>query len=525
MINMENDNVTNEENLLACLFEEMPVAQLKDEKTEEKTEEKETKISVPYDILADYIMKHYKIMTFDDTKEMLLYENGVYKLEGAETTINLAIRNGYVTMCNEYAEKKGKKISYVHKPLSNYVAEVIKYIKLKTAVLRSCIDSLYPHLINLQNGMFDIQQWKLLPHSPAYKSIRQIPVTYDIMAECPHIKKFLNDVVSTEDAKVLLEFTGYAMIPDTRIQKAFMLYGEGSNGKSIFLNLLTKFIGEKNTSGVSLQKLETDKFAVANLYGKLLNVYPDLKDQSIYHSDIFKTLVGCDRIHGEKKYCDAFEFRNKARLIFSANKIPAVKNDDFAYFRRWILIHFPNLFEEGKNDDKDLIAKITTEKELSGFLNLALHALKRLLEAQKYSYTKSIEEVTKVYKENSSNVALFAEKCLIVSTDSAEKTEIYEAYEEWAKENGIKVEKFIEFGRQFKKLGYTDDRPYDNITGKRIPVWENVAVDKQKLESETSPFKEPINKSAFIPKAEPVKSFSDIHIPQISKAVDINKLW
>jgi putative DNA primase/helicase len=362
----------------------------------------------------------------------------------------------------------------------------MNYIKSYTAKFRDYIDTAYPYLINLKNGMFDVKRWILLPHDPCYFSIRQVPITYDPEAKCPMMDKFLAEVVSEKDAKVLIEFAGYSLIPETHIQKAIMLYGEGANGKSVFLKFMIKFIGDENVSGVSLQSLEADKFKVASLYGKLLNIYPDLKDQAIYSSDIFKTLVGGDRIQGEKKYMDSFEFYNTARLMFSANKIPEIKNNEFAYFRRWILINFPNQFEEGKNDDKHLFEKLTTDDELSGFLNRALEGLKNVLINDKFSYDLTIEDVKQLYKYHSSSVGAFVESCLVMSATSIIKTVMYEKYVEWCTAKNLKPIAPNMFGKKFKNLGYEDSSPYNKQLKDKIAQWDNVAINYEKFRVETN---------------------------------------
>jgi putative DNA primase/helicase len=273
----------------------------------------------------------------------------------------------------------------------DFVIEVIKFIKVYTSKSRDLIDNGSEHLINLKNGLFNLQTENLEKHRPNIYSIRQIPVAYSPTATCPNINKFLVDIeISKQDVKVLLEFAGYSLIPDTKIQKALMLFVDGANGKSIWLKFITNWIGDKNISGMGLQKLETDKFAVSNLYGKLLNIYPDLKDQAVYHSDMFKTLVGGDRIIDEKKYKDPFRFYNPARLMFFANKIPEIKERGYLVFRRWILIHFPKKFVEGKNDDKSIFTKLITEEEKLGFFNLVLPHLKNVLAEMRFSYDLDI---------------------------------------------------------------------------------------------------------------------------------------
>ena len=179
-----------------------------------------------------------------------------------------------------------------------------------------------------------------------------------------------------------------------------MLYGVGSNGKSVFLALLESLFGRDNISAESLQKLEFDKYRLAKLFGKLVNICGDIPDIKMQKSENFKKLTsGFDLIDGENKYQNPFTFKYTTKLVFSANDIPEGKKDK-AYYRRWILIRFPNNFE-GENADKSLITKLQTPEELSGFLNLALDGLKRLRENGKFSNEKSIEATQKEYELNS----------------------------------------------------------------------------------------------------------------------------
>jgi Family of unknown function (DUF5906) len=48
-----------------------------------------------------------------------------------------------------------------------------------------------------------------------------------------------------------------------------------------------------------------------------------------------------DSIRAQNKFKDPFSFRNYAKLIFSANKIPESDDDSsYAYYRRWLIIEF-----------------------------------------------------------------------------------------------------------------------------------------------------------------------------------------
>ena len=57
---------------------------------------------------------------------------------------------------------------------------------------------------------------------------------------------------------------------------------------------------------------------------------------------MFKAITGCDRITAEVKYRDSFEFSPFARLLFSANRLPANSDASQAFFDRWLIFPFQN---------------------------------------------------------------------------------------------------------------------------------------------------------------------------------------
>src|SRR5580700_7471726 len=225
--------------------------------------------------------------------------------------------------------------------------EVIEYISLDApAVLeRPDLDR-----INVMNGILDIQTGELAPHSPAFLSSVRIPINYDRTASCPAIEEFIEQVFPQDSLELAWEILGDLITPDRSIQKAICIVGEGGNGKSAFCQLCTSFVGERNVVHLSLQKLENDRFASARLYGRLANICPDLPGSHLEDSAVFKAVTGGDRMTGELKYRDAFEFRPFARLIFSANHLPAARYGAQSYFDRWLLIPFERRFRGSKND-------------------------------------------------------------------------------------------------------------------------------------------------------------------------------
>ncbi len=247
-------------------------------------------------------------------------------------------------------------------------------------------------IINVANGLLRVSDRQLLPHSPDHLSCVQLPVNYDPNATCPAIEKFVGEVFPPDAIDLAYEIAGDLMQPDRSIQKAILLTGEGSNGKSTYLDLLANFVGKQNTTAVSLHKLEANQFAAARLVGKLANICPDLPSNHLESTSTFKAIVGNDSLNTEYKHKDSFEFTPFCRLVFSANHPPRSQDASHAFFRRWLVIPFDRTIDDSAAIPKEkLQAMLLAPSELSGFLNKALDGLQRVKGQQGFSQPESIK--------------------------------------------------------------------------------------------------------------------------------------
>ena len=349
-----------------------------------------------------------------DNEVLYVYRDGVYRDDG-EVLVRFE--------CNRRLEGEYRK---------NKASEVIDYIKTSTYTKRR---EEPPHLLSLENGVLDLQTMALAPPSPDFMFFQKIPVFYDPEADCPRIRKFLEEISGrVEDVTVLEEVIGYCLFRGYPIQKALMLVGRGANGKSTLLALIKALLGHENVSGRSLQDLINNRFAPADLFGKLANMYADLPDSAVKSTGMFKMLTGGDLISAEEKFVTPFSFVNYAKLLFSANKVPEAYDDTDAFFRRWIILVFPNFFN-GDGCDPNLLEKITTPEELSGLLNLALAGLKRLLANQQFSHSQTTEAIREDYVRKSSPIGAFVMDLLEVDSDAfIIKQELYNAFTKYCRE-------------------------------------------------------------------------------------------
>ena len=239
-----------------------------------------------------------------------------------------------------------------------------------------------------------------------------------------------------------------------------MLYGNGDNGKGVFIKLIEAFVGPENCSHVPLQELDNDRFSSADLYGKLVNTFADLTSQKLLTTGNFKTLVSGDTVRAQKKYGQPFSFRNNAKLIFSSNKIPDSDDKSYAYFKRWLILSFDKVFQ-GITKDTNLINKLTTPDELSGLLNLALIALRQLKKDGGFRDI-SVEKVRKEYEYNANTVKAFLDDKCVIDLTSPEycipTVYLYNEYENFCQEKGVRALEMNIFGSKLKEYGIEKDR-------------------------------------------------------------------
>jgi len=373
---------------------------------------------IPLNIAKD-IIKEYNIITMRDNEDMLFYNNGIYH-KNSESKIK------------EEAQKRVPDITKHHK---NEVTELIKGL---TYIDREEL-SQNRFLIHLKNGIYNLETGEFSDFSKDIISITQLPVKYNPDADCPKIKKFINEVVNEDNVKLVQEMFGYCLYKDYPFSRAFMLLGSGSNGKSTLLDLLVEFLGRDNIATPSLQDLLKDRFAKILLYGKLANIHADLSTEKLENTGTFKMLTGGDMIYGQKKFQDPLKFRNYAKLIYSANELPRTEDRTDAFFRRWIVIDFPNQFEEGKEGtDSDLPYSIIDEDEMSGLFNWAVEGLKRILENNGFSHTKSRDDIKRKWIMKTDSLRAFLRiACKVEEGKYIGKEDFYEVYRRFCDENNI----------------------------------------------------------------------------------------
>ena len=289
--------------------------------------------------------------------------------------------------------------------------------------------------VNVRNGILDLQTEELAPHSKDFLSPVQIDAEWHPGAECPRIDRFVAEVFPSDSEQLFFELAGLYITPDTRQQMAVILNGNGSNGKSATIEVLTRLLGRRNVSNVSLHELCARGASTAQLYGKLLNTFTDIPDTAIMDTSNFLKLVDGRRsaISVDRKYRGPFTFRPFARLLFSANRALRSPDTSHSHLRRWLAIPYSNSFR-GK-EDRFLIDKLTTPQEISGLLTRAVRALGDMTRRGCLAIDHNLAVAQGDFRMNLDSVREFVNAETDIDPDvQVDQADLYRAYREWCAE-------------------------------------------------------------------------------------------
>lgn len=292
--------------------------------------------------------------------------------------------------------------------------------------------------VAVANGLLDMDAREVRSLRPDDYAIRRLPVAFDPDATAERWSEFVREVVEPGEkwSQTVQEYVGYTLMFDQLPHhRALLLVGEGANGKSTFLNVVRQLLGRGNLCATSLQKLANDEHARADLFGTIANIDADLSTAALGDGGMFKKLLGDDRVQARKLYQAGFEFDARQKHLYAANEVPDTNIDDDAFFRRWLLVEFPNYFPPSERDP-DLLDDLTTDESLSGILNWALDGRDRLLDQGGFSHEPLAGEVRERWRSWGDAVTEFVDEFIEPDPDGRFSSgEAYSRFKGWYRRN------------------------------------------------------------------------------------------
>ena len=423
----------------------------------------------PDDVIAEQIQKAEKKAgwSHNDFGDQLIREFNIIEVNGTL----YVYEDGYYQADERIIENK--MIELYPGILQRQRAEVLAYIRIKTHVNAQDL-KVNPYVINLKNTRLDIRSGKCLEFSPNAIEFDRIPVVYDPSAYCADLDKMLNRVFCGDREVINLfeEMLGAVLLKHNRYQKAFLFYGNGSNGKSTILDLIKTFLGARNYSTVSLEDV-TARFNKVLLQNKLANIGDDIDNVTIKDTGTLKKMIAGNAITVENKGEKQFTIEPYATHIYSCNTIPRSFDKSDGFYRRWLFIPFNARFSVDDEDYDPMIGdKITEPTALSYLLNIGIRGAQRLMKVGRFTEPQSVKDALEAYKTDNSTVLSWIEDKELDEDYFLERSrdQVYSEFSDWCKLFGIKSANITgkkSFFREVIQKFDFEEKPRQKADGKR----------------------------------------------------------
>lgn len=380
-----------------------------------------------FDKFANYMINNHHIVKING--QLHIYKDGIY--------------------CSDMNVIAGVMRSYIPNIKKSQKTEVMDYMYDMTEE-KEISDARY---IGFNNGVYDVVDDTLNAFSPEYVITNKIPWDYKPDAYSELADSTLNKLACGDAAirALLEECIGYCFYRANTFNKAFILTGDKSNGKSTFLKVLTVLLGEHNVASLDLKNLG-DRFSKASLFGKLANIGDDISDEFVPDASLFKKITDGGRIQVEKKGQDPFEFNPYVKLIFSANDIPRIRDKTGAVLRRLVIIPFNARFSESDADyNPNIKSDLTQDTSIEYLIMLGCQGLKRLLATQKFTISQKVEEERQAYNIENNPILAFIEEVGKEGIVNEPTNEVYKRYQVFCAENNYQPTSNIVFSKSINK--------------------------------------------------------------------------
>lgn len=369
----------------------------------------------------------------------------------------------------------------------------------------------HPFLLNVQNGTLnlkaeyngdeDFDGIVLEEHNREHYITKLARVSYDRHADAPTFNKFIKEILPDDEIRLFLQrYFGYCLTGDTGKQVIVMLWGEGSNGKSTLMDVLTWMLGDYATVTPFATLLHTDQRKggdaspdLARLPGARLVSAAEPETGARFSESMLKQLTGSEIMTVRHLHKDFFEFKPQFKLCLSFNNKPYIRGQDRGIWRRILLVPFTQSFEDEDELKNSPNAKLKIEnldkklkEEAPGILNWLLDGY-RMWAEDGFKIPAKVRAATAEYKHESNPIQQFIEAwCEKRAEAIVGSSRMYDAYKLWCKESALDPMTQNSFGRRMTGMNFERvTNPYSHYRGIQL----NNEAENRVIQEESRSFR------------------------------------
>ena len=412
----------------------------------------------PENIVADEILKNHNLVYLP---KIGFYEYGY----GVWTRVDDMVIKSYIDT------------SYGEFSTAQRVNAVCNIVKIRA--LRTDVQFDKQPVWNFINGTLDLETGNFRDHNPNDYCSMQASYPYNPDATYDSWATFIDDVTAGDpkSSELLQLFTGYVFDPTCRYERALVLSGNGSNGKTRFLEILRLLFSASQYSVSHLTpRAMLDKFQAIQLRESIVNIAGEIRSDLRDAEEKLKSVISGEPLSACYKGEDFVNFSPRTKLIFATNSQLSSSDTSEGLTRRLLMVHHKvsfvdnpdpkNPYERQKN--VDILDELTRELRSGGIFNWAYAGYKLLRAVGYFTETDDQADLIQDFRRSSNPILVFWEDIAhnYRGVDSFTNTEIYRDYQQWCVDNGEKPDPSSVFHREFKRVTSRSYEPYRK-TGER----------------------------------------------------------
>lgn len=295
-----------------------------------------------------------------------------------------------------------------------------------------------PWILNTPDGIMNIRDGSLTASDPA-KYCTMGTAVGPSEDECPQWLAFLDRIMGSNQELIdfLQRVAGYCLTGVTAEHAVFFLYGNGANGKSVFVSTLSGIMGEYHKIApieVFLDsKNERHPTELAMLRGARLVTAVETEEGRKWNESRLKALTGGDKITARFMRQDFTEFTPQFKVMIAGNHRPSLRSVDEAIRRRMNLIPFAVTIPEAERDPE------LTERLKAEWPAILGWAFQGVLDWQKFGLLAppAVKAATEAYLQSEDAMGAWIEECCERDPTAFETgAALFKSWVKWADLNG-----------------------------------------------------------------------------------------
>lgn len=320
-----------------------------------------------------------------------------------------------------------------------------------------------PYFLGVENGVVDLRKGHLILNRPDFYITRFCNAAHNESAQCPRWQQFMTEIFEgdTETIESVQRLMGCTLLGLPNEEILVICYGHGSNGKSVFSNVLHKIMGGYSiTAPPSLLTTRRNgdsgpRNDVAALAGARYVSINELQAGDRLDEQIIKQLAGREPISARFLHQEFFEFQPTFTPWLRTNHKPIVVGEEDGIWRRLILLPFMRRFDEHEQDTN---LEQTLLDERDGILMWMLAGASQYIDGG-LRLSRRIKAEGNQYRSESDMLGEFlADETTIGTTQKVLQQVLYSRYRGWCQESGVKAVSKKSFTQRLKERGFSEGK-------------------------------------------------------------------